>query len=420
MAKRKPAQSKARDKEVLRQSDEAERTAMEAISTLQRHLPDTMASFHLRRILTASASALCQCLQQAKESDKRGNPIYHQSIAAGLSSCAIDIANELLSFAQKNPEELAVMLETFSEWPAIVSRDPSRDIRKVLRNPEGMAAKRYAPILDHLDKSSWISHSASKRLSIFRYLAEDAVEIISPLTGWEQAYRLRGLPGLLDFSVGSKIYALESTTPSAKARLEWVFAIKYYLYLALAPEPARTQLREEWRNLRVEIFRLFEPRRESEKQLHADLCRRKPLPADGIDASSGSQWIHYPALLWEKEDQFEGNPLWVTWWETNLQHEPQALFGNSVPITAWNNPEVVKQANANHVKGAPMAAFGRSVNAVLDAFLRLLGVKNGLKQIDSRKTPIPAFGPRASRPEDASIAAKAMRAHFQNLTAKRQ
>ena len=420
MAKRKPAQSKAKDKEVLQQGDDAASTAIAAIAALQKLLPDRMASFHLRSILTASASALCQCLKQAKKSDKKQDALYHHAIAYDLSSCAVEIASELLSFAHKNPKELAGMLESLSEWPAIVSLDPSRDIRKVLRNPKGMAAKLYSPILTHLNKNTWVSPSPSKKLSIFHYLAQDIAETISPLTGWAHLYRLKSLPWLLDFSVGSKCYALSRTGPSREAHYEWAVAIKYYLYLALAPEPERTHLREEWRNLRLEAFRLFQPGDEKERMLHRDLCNRKPLRAPGIDASSTPQAIHYPAFLWEEEHQPGENPIWVTWWKTYLEHEPAALFGNAKPLASWDDPGVATLTKPTKVRNTRTAAFGRCANAVLDAFLRSIGVRNGLKQIESRTTPIPEFGRRASRPEEVTTAIREMQRHYQNVTAKRR
>ena len=219
MAKRSTAQPKATDEEIDQQCEVAACTAMESIATLLKHLPQTMASYHLRSIFTASASALCDILKKAKERDKKADPIYHQLIAGGLSSCAVDIANALLSFAQKKPDELAGMLEGLSEWPAIVSLDPSHDIRKVIKNPDGVAAKRYAPILRFLGKSTWLCPTASKAQSIFHQLAKDVVEIIMPLSGRAQLYRLRGLPWFLDFSNGSKVFILESTSPGAAAKL---------------------------------------------------------------------------------------------------------------------------------------------------------------------------------------------------------
>ncbi len=130
MAKRSSNQSKAKDKEILQQCDEAMRSAMESIATLQKPLPRAVVSCHLCSILSASASALCHCLENAKESDKKADPLYRQIIARVLSSCAVDTANALLSLAQKKPDELAGMLEYLTAWPAVVSLDPSRDIRK--------------------------------------------------------------------------------------------------------------------------------------------------------------------------------------------------------------------------------------------------------------------------------------------------
>jgi len=197
-----------------------------------------------------------------------------------------------------------------------------------------------------------------------------------------------------------------------KDGFEWAVAIKYYLYLALAPEPMRSQLREEWRNLRVEAFRLFQPEEEKEKQLHKDLCKQVSLPALGNDRSSDSRTIHFPAFLWEKS-QTEIKPLWQTWWEDTLKYEPAELFGNLEPLHNWNDPAVVKLIGSKNVKGRPVAAFGRCVNAVLDAFLRMIGFGNGLKDVEQRKTPIPTFGFRASRPEAVSTAVRAMRLYFQ-------
>jgi len=420
MGKRSPAQSKAKDKGIPQQCDDGMRTAMESIAALQKHLPRTMASYYLRNILSASASALCHSLNQAKESDKKEDPLYHQIIAGDLSHCAVEIANTLLSFAQKNPDELSGMLEYLSEWPAVVSLDAAQDIRKVLRNPEGVAARRYAPILDHLGKRTWLCPTAPKAQSIFHQLAKDIVDIISPLSGWAHLYRGLGLPWILDFSNGTNFFILGSTHPRAENKHEWIAAIKYYLYLALAPEPQRTQLREEWLHLRIEAFKLFKLSNDEDRKKHRELCKRIPLPALENTASSNSRSICCPEFLMDDEPRADQKPLWERWWDSNLKYEPAALFGNLDPLPIWDDPAVIKLVTAKAVRGKPMSALSRCSNSVLDAFLTQIGVRNALKTIENRKTPIPKIRAVAYIQENVATEAKALVMHLIGFTAKRQ
>ena len=68
--------------------------------------------------------------------------------------------------------------------------------------------------------------------------------------------------------------------------LEWLAAIKYFLYLTLAPEPDRTRLRDHWRQLRVKMFADLQPTTTEAKRLYQQLRNRKPLPVPKDDVFS--------------------------------------------------------------------------------------------------------------------------------------
>jgi hypothetical protein len=78
-----------------------------------------------------------------------------------------------------------------------------------------------------------------------------------------------GLPSLLDYSDGSMLYIFDHRDPNSFHsedwdNREWAIALKYYLYLAVAPEPGRQMLRETWRAVRLEAFENFRPDNPSE------------------------------------------------------------------------------------------------------------------------------------------------------------
>ena len=62
-----------------------------------------------------------------------------------------------------------------------------------------------------------------------------------------------------------------------------------------------------------------------------------------------------------------------------------------------------------------MSAFGRCVNAVLDAYLRLKGVNNGLKEIENRTNPLPQFHNNSIGLQKISEEANEMRVYLLSL-----
>ena len=401
------------------ESEKALCTALQSIETLKRFLPRSydsaaccnLAAFHLVEIMNALTPALTDYLQTAPKHEKDWNPSYHPVIASSLAGQAVDIANALIPYAQQNNDSLKLLLETRNEWPAIISTDPSRDIRKVQKNTGGKAAALYKPILDHLGKNDWMHTECIKNQGIFHTLAKDAVEIISSLYGSAGIWRLRGLPWLLDYRVGAaKFNVLTSDIRAADNDIEGVAAMKYFLYLSLAPEPDRTRLRKHWRKLREEFFASLSPSGAEASRLHRKLNKCEPLEIPKHD-SSGGQSLEYPFALHD-EDLAYDKPWWHFWWQLTLKYEPAAFFGNAQSLVDWEDESVREVISAPQVRGRAMSGFGRCIDKVLNAFLTFKGDKNGLRDIS---TKLPRFQKTWIGYEDPCREVKSMRAFFENL-----
>jgi len=405
--------SESKGDTIEKQCESAARTAIQSIAGLEKHLPASDAAIRLVDIIRIATDVLVGYLKHVTEPDKEGN---HRAIVVQMSEPAVRIAEALLSYAHTNPNDFKDI--HIGEWPGIISIFPERDIRKVDKNPKGKAAALYLPILKDFDNFFWWQTERLKERGVFHHIAMWAANYVDVFHYRTSYGRAMGLPSVLDFdelsTESTRFHILTSPIETPGNQLEWVSSLKYYLYLSLAPEPDRTRLRDHWRKLRELMFSSLVPSDADGKQLHQKLCGLEPLSIPINLESSRRQGMVYPQLLIDQEAD-PTKPWWYYWWQQMLQYDPGALFGNSEPLNEWKDPAIVKMVSANHVSGKPISGFGRCVNAVLDAFLRLKGVANGLKEIEHRKNPLPKFSASSIGVDDTSVEAERMREHLLNL-----
>ncbi len=161
--------------------------------------------------------ALCRHLegpQNTPEVSTQGLP-WHPGGAADLAKMTIEIADATLSYARKHPEQVTGTISHALEWPAIVSVNPSRDIRKVARNAGGAATRFYAPVLSHLGKDSLFPNPHVWSEGIFQGIAWGAAHEMPRLTGYTASSRALGLPWWLDYVSPDGVY---TPPPSTKRR----------------------------------------------------------------------------------------------------------------------------------------------------------------------------------------------------------
>ena len=127
--------------------------ATKALESIGAELPEFAASHLVMKIvLETIIPRLCEGLKRAAEEQRIKQPARTAvSAEAGfLIACmhesAVALSKALLDCACSMPQAK----KRFSKlkcWPVLLSTDPTWDIRKVVNNPEGPAAKRYAPLL---------------------------------------------------------------------------------------------------------------------------------------------------------------------------------------------------------------------------------------------------------------------------------
>ena len=314
-------------------------------------------------------------------------------------------------------------------WPVIIAMDPEWDIRKAIRNPKGEAGMRYAHIINLFGKESLLNWQSTKDPGIFHRIAEFAVSVIRRWLAGGAELRADGLPWMIDYvdPATCQMHALSMTAsvrsvfvstdyegcnrPEFGDNLEWLSAIRYCLYLELAPEPDRTHLRRHWRKVREEAFAAFVPKIEAEQELHKKLTDTAAIQPPSEEASDNSQlfsskrqrqsdladladlgffsredrlksWTPpaWTPQVWNEPAWEHREPDWLTWWKVYLKHPPETLFGSNEPLTESEDPAVVKLINDPPASGRLMSGFGRCVDAVLEAFLTGAGQKSNLQQ----------------------------------------
>jgi hypothetical protein len=164
------------------------------------------------------------------------------------------------------------------------------------------------------------------------------------------------------------------------------------------------------------MFAAVRPLKPELKGLHEKVSKNKPLAVSKGELS-GREELYYPEVIKDLSSRGPDydKPHWYNWWQETLQYEPAVLFGNNRPLNEWRDPAIIKIVTARQVNGRPRSGFGRCVNAVLDAFLRLKGVGNGLNEIDNRITPLPKFHASSIGVESISKEAEKMREQLRRL-----
>ena len=154
--KRKPNSRRLPAKSPQTRCVQAYEDAQPLLAALAADLPHASAAHSLTMLAAQALDSLCRHLedpQAATEVPTEGLP-WHPGGAEDLAKMAIKIANATLNYARLHPRQLARTISQASEWPAIVSLDPTRDVRRVVRNAGGEAARFYAPLLSSLGEDS--------------------------------------------------------------------------------------------------------------------------------------------------------------------------------------------------------------------------------------------------------------------------
>jgi hypothetical protein len=415
--------------------------ASKAIESLCAKLPDQAAVEALDEIGARIVEQFCEQLGKTGEQERMGKVDAFNCMSRDLGSDLLYYArlifDALIEYATKNPQEASLIAQS-EEWPVILSTDPAWDIRRVVQNKIGPASTRYAPILKWLGKATFWGDLTIKGKrgpfkedpGPFHEIAGTAADSVSRWLGIGHTPRLREqLPWIFDYPDGEKPYALTMPDlgkdpmfdvrtdprklPRFGDRRAWVIAVKYYLYLTLAPKPQRSNIRKLWRNRREEAFAKIVPRTPAESALHKNLAKKPALPpptdlclelycfpsayAAECDLESGkfanaalqAERASWDPDDWDDQKRSPGEPEWATWWRAYLQYQPEALFGNADSLIDSKDPAVVTKMLKQRGPGRVMSGFKKCIDPVLDAFLRLAGCTGGLKQIQNLSDPLP-------------------------------
>ncbi|MCE9610351.1 MAG: hypothetical protein K8R23_09175 [Chthoniobacter sp.] len=312
-----------------------------------------------------------------------------------LYSSAMMLSEELLAYVRKNPQSEELISELRS-WPVLISTNPRRDIRKVVKNPGGAAAKHYERIIRLLGTQRLLDFSNTRRQGLSHSRAKKAAEVLCHWLEEERNHRALGLPWLCDYPDGVIKCELPTVVktggknglnvPRLGDKRAWAIAVRYYLFLTLAPEPWRTRIRQKWRAKREECFSAFVPLDIGEARLHAELCKTEALVSSAAAGSGpvmsrgGLYKRRLPRLMLNGGSERWGSrrpdnlnaevdcPQWLHWWNTYLQFQPDSLFDSTL-------------AHGMRQKTGSISDFRTFVDKVLNAFLVGAGVRDGLKKI---------------------------------------
>ena len=393
-------ESVARTYEQLRELIEADERATTAIQILRAGLPDPDAAIKLDRLFVLLADTLSTRIKSAKLTmPARPNQIgATQVIDLDVVRSIVRLTNSLTTHLQANTEATIPLLAYETDWPAVASVDPTRDARRVLKEPEGQAAQWYKP-LENLGTKKFFRPQGLKKPGIFHQIASDAAQIVYVLSTMDNHWRSLGLHGALDF--------VDTNGILRKVWMDWrggdepresCIALRYYLYLALAPEPQRTAFRQIWRSFRVKAFAALQPQDEFGRLRYERLKGKKPVSVEtDWNAKIGelASFQSWPAYSLEGEPEWihmvdwHFNHRWADWWAIFLQHEPAAYFGGLLPMTEWEDPSIREVIKPEQNKGQIMSRFARCVDRMLDAYLHLCGVEDGLKSVQNGSNRFP-------------------------------
>ena len=448
MPKTKPERPKDAALKHIQEIEQEARAASRAVESLCAMLPDRAAVDALDRIGTRIVQQFCEQLGRTGELERIGKA---EALNCGSSHLGSDLLHyarlvfdALIDYATKNPQA-AKLIARSEEWPVIISTDPSWDIRRVVQNPNGPAAQRYEPLLkQRLGKATFWgdlttrtpltggenaeTEAGREAHNPYHDIVGTAAGSVSRWMGIGDGLREQGLPWIFDFPDEEKPHALKKaavqedhmfdslTDPGKVPRFgdgrEWVIAIKYYLYLTLAPEPMRSVIRQRWRNLREEKFAQFMPPTSAEQELHRKLVQTPPLSVvgeierelymlpsdyaescevrvdDSIDELK-AQRASWDFSGWDSQTRNPDEPEWATWWRVCLQYQPEALFGKAEPLTASTEPAIVRVLSAYPKPGQIMSGFNKCVEAVLIAFASMAQFAGGYRKIQKGSDPLP-------------------------------
>ena len=432
MPKGKAGQARNRAVEGSRAAADAVQTAINAIV---RHCEDH-SGFNavpgLEEIADEVVLRLCDQLRNSRKAERaaKDDPISFPGghPTNGMLLLARYLFDALYEYTQDNPRARDRIAQA-EEWPVIIANDPSWDIRKVVKNPDGPAAIRYSDIIKSLGKATFWGEERTRKLGPFHDIAGTVAGSISRWLKIGYDLRGRGLPWAFDYPDGVVEHALQksdqqgepwihalidvSTLPRFGDRRQWAIAAKYYLHLTMSPEPWRTEIRKRWRSKREHSFEKFNPASPAEKELHRRIAQTPALPcptdrdlelerlpfnedanrsrSTGISerADFETRRPAWKADDWDFQKRHLHEPSWICWWRAYLQYEPNALFGEAQPFTESTEPAIRKLFRSSTLAGNPMSGFRRFVEFAIDTLLRLAGEKNGLKGIQKTGERLP-------------------------------
>ena len=393
-------------------NDESLRVGREAVRRLGTELSQAFHSLAERQgedaigelsgiVSQTIGPAMCRMLNEAgrryRNTSRDGISSQERHLVSCLHSIALSFSGELLEYVRRIPQ-IGELISELRSWPVLVSTNPRRDIRKVIKNPAGDAAKHYDPVLRLLGTGRLLDFRETRKPSRYQSLAKKVAEDLCYWLKEEGNHRALGLPWLCDYPDGMTRYELPAVVKTdGKQRLNvprlgdkraWAIAVRYYLFLTLAPEPWRTQIRKAWRTKREDCFAAFVPQNDDALALHTKLTKiealvRPAAPGSGPLVSRGGFYrSRLPRLLLQPDctdsgylgkderDNQSDKLQWLHWWETYLQFEPNFLFDSA-------------SLHGMRCESGSMSVFRKFTDKILNAFLVGAGVPDGMKKIQS-------------------------------------
>jgi hypothetical protein len=190
--------------------------------------------------------------------------IVHDVYAFQAAASAVEMSKALLTYVTKHEGVLDIYLQDACEWPAVISVEKYRDVRRSMDSFNLEAESLYQPVYSAFGKKIDVFHSIERSPGIFHELAHKFEEAILGYVDEMKKFRSLGLPWIFDFvDKDSKLrmiphpdemvavskmseferikegdrYPLKDMTRDE--RLKWIAAMRYCIYLTLAPQKIR-------------------------------------------------------------------------------------------------------------------------------------------------------------------------------------
>lgn len=300
------------------------------------------------------------------ENDKK--EVIHDEVAARTAQAGVALSNALLEYVSSHGGILDKYLEHAEEWPVTMSVYSYKDIRCVSRDVSDGAAKLYKPLTSVFGRKR-TAEARYKEPTYFRKLANMFAERVVVMMESASVCRRLGLPWVLDYMddrgnlrmLGDNkkggddrpLHVIPTQGMNKKERRQWFAAMRYLIYLVLAPRKTRDRLRKSWRDFRVQMFNRHRASRSASMGNSTSFKEGKLMEVQ-------SNWT-LPDEIIINAEMLAGDIK--SWEECYLTCDPTKIFGNYHSLFAGRKPVEVK----NIMKQYPNVdvAFERCVLQIL-------------------------------------------------------